>query len=221
MVLEEQSKKRWDEIFRDEKKSKIFLSGIQDGMPKFAEICKKNKFKRILDLACGSGRHILYLVKSGFEVNGLDFSNEGIKKAKSQLEEKKLHAELVISSMYKKFPYNDKLFDAVICIRAIHHNLISKIRIAIKEIERVLKPNGLIFITVPKKRSKKEVPKERQFGIKYIASRTYIILGGEEKDVPHYSFNKKLLYKEFGNFEIQKFWIDDLVHYCFIGKLRK
>ncbi|MFX1299051.1 MAG: methyltransferase domain-containing protein [Promethearchaeota archaeon] len=219
MVLEEQSKKRWDEIFRDEEKSKIILSGIQEGIAEFAEICKKNKFKRILDLACGSGRHILYLAELGFEVYGLDFSNEGIKKAKSQLIEKKLHAELFVNSMYKKFPFTDNFFDAIICIRAIHHNTISKIRIAIKEIERVLKPNGLILITVPKKKSKKEVPKERRFGIKYIAPRTYIILGGEEKGVPHYSFNKTLLYKEFRNFEILKIWIDKLHHYCFIGKL--
>jgi len=220
MSLGERSKKRWDEIFRNEKESKLLISGIQEGIPEFVEICRKNKFKKILDLACGSGRHLLYLLEKGFEGYGLDFSSVGIKKAKSLFKEKKLQADLVISSMYEKFPYNTNFFDAVICIRAIHHNLISKIRIVINEIERVLRPNGLIFITVPKKRPKKEIPKERQFRIKYIAPRTYIILGGEEKDVPHYSFNKKLLYKEFKNFEIQKFWLDELFHYCIIGKLK-
>ncbi|MFX0141366.1 MAG: class I SAM-dependent methyltransferase [Candidatus Hodarchaeota archaeon] len=220
MSLGEQSKKRWNEIYRNEKESKLLISGIQEGIPEFVENCKKKKFTKILDLACGSGRHLVYLSQKGFAVYGLDFSSEGIKKAKSQLKEKNLHADLIIGSMYEKFPYNNNFFDAVICIRAIHHNLITKIRIAINEIERVLKPNGLIFITMPKKRAKKEIPKERQFGIKYIAPRTYIILGGEEKDVPHYSFNKKILYKEFKNFEIQKIWVDNLFHYCFIGKLQ-
>ena len=61
----------------------------------------------ILDLACGRGRHSLYLNSIGFEVTGVDLSEESIAYAK-QFENDRLHFD--IHDMCK--PYSKK-FDAV------------------------------------------------------------------------------------------------------------
>ncbi|WP_367865905.1 class I SAM-dependent methyltransferase [Pedobacter sp. WC2423] len=45
---------------------------------------------RILDIACGRGRHSVYLNKKGFDVTGIDLSEQSIKYAK-QFEQKHLH----------------------------------------------------------------------------------------------------------------------------------
>lgn len=45
---------------------------------------------RILDIACGRGRHAVYLNKKGFDVTGIDLSEQSIKYAK-QFENKHLH----------------------------------------------------------------------------------------------------------------------------------
>lgn len=45
---------------------------------------------RILDIACGRGRHAIYLQKKGFDVTGIDLSEQSIKYAK-QFEQKHLH----------------------------------------------------------------------------------------------------------------------------------
>jgi SAM-dependent methyltransferase len=45
---------------------------------------------RILDIACGRGRHAVYLNKKGFDVTGIDLSEQSIKYAK-QFEQKHLH----------------------------------------------------------------------------------------------------------------------------------
>ncbi|MCH2020860.1 MAG: class I SAM-dependent methyltransferase [Saprospiraceae bacterium] len=45
---------------------------------------------KILDLACGKGRHSIYLADKGFDVIGVDLSPESIGHAK-QFEQKKLH----------------------------------------------------------------------------------------------------------------------------------
>jgi len=45
---------------------------------------------RILDIACGRGRHAVYLNKKGFDVTGIDLSEQSIKYAK-QFEQKYLH----------------------------------------------------------------------------------------------------------------------------------
>ncbi|RAJ37487.1 class I SAM-dependent methyltransferase [Pedobacter cryoconitis] len=45
---------------------------------------------RMLDIACGRGRHSVYLNKKGFDVTGIDLSEQSIKYAK-QFEQKHLH----------------------------------------------------------------------------------------------------------------------------------
>ena len=47
---------------------------------------------KILDLACGKGRHSVYLNKIGYEVTGVDLSENSINHAK-QFENKTLHFE--------------------------------------------------------------------------------------------------------------------------------
>jgi ubiquinone/menaquinone biosynthesis C-methylase UbiE len=170
-------------------------------------------------LGCGAGRHLVYLAQKDFDVYGIDISREAIKKAKLRLNKLGFSANLKVGSM-ASLPYRDNFFDALISTTTIHHGMIQQIKKTIREIERVMKPAGLIFITVPKKRSKKKIPKERLFGIKFIAPRTFIILGGEEKGLPHYQFNKDLLRKNFKNFKIIKLWVNDKGSYCFLGELK-
>lgn len=45
---------------------------------------------RILDIACGRGRHSIYLNKKGYDVTGIDLSEQNIKYAQ-QFEQKNLH----------------------------------------------------------------------------------------------------------------------------------
>ena len=93
--------------------------------------------------------------------------------------------------MYGKLPYENNFFDAVISFRAIYHAKIDEIRKTIKEIERILKPHRLIFITIRKKTPNKTMAKH-----KMLDSRTWVPIEGEEKGVVHYMFNKKLLSRE-------------------------
>lgn len=211
--------KQWDRIFRAE--GKIF-DKVQEDVPRIASLFKKKGVKRVLDLGCGSGRHLIYLVKKGFDVYGFDISEYGIKIARDWLKKEKLRANFKIGNIYKKLPYKDNFFDALISTQTLHHNRISKIRELIKEIERILKPGGLIFITVSRMGPKKDIPKERWWKIKFIAPRTYIPLSHDEKGLIHYLFNKKTLRKEFKNFKIYNIWVgSEKGHYCLLGELKK
>ncbi len=68
---------------------------------------KLEKKDSILDLACGKGRHAKYLYKQGFEVTGVDLSEESIEYAK-QYEKPGLHFE--VHDMCLPYPHK---FDAV------------------------------------------------------------------------------------------------------------
>lgn len=221
--------KQWDKIFQ--KEGKVFLNPQVD-LPQIVELFKQRKAKKVLDLGCGTGRHLVYLAKEGFDVYGIDNSENGIKIAKNWLKEENLKAHLKVSDIYKKLPYKDDFFDAIISTNVLHHNTITNIRKLIKEIERVLKPKGLIFVTVRGEPSIKNWQKNKIVLHKYkvngkIKSVKYKILGyrmyapdeGGEKNLIHFCFNRELIKKEFNNFKILKIWEKDW-HYCFLGELK-
>lgn len=204
-------KKIWDEIYKESGT----LSSIDKNMPKIVKVLKERNAKKVLDLGYGSGRHTVYLAKQGFEVSGIDISEEGLKIATYWLKEKSLFANLVLGSIYEPLPYKDSSFDAVICIRTLNHARIKTIRKTIKEIKRVLKPKGLIFIT-----TRKKVPKKQRLPFKEIDSHTYIPLEGKEKGIVHYLFTRETLRKEFKCFKVN-IWVDSRNgYYCLLGELK-
>lgn len=218
--------RQWNKIFKQY--GKVFTK-TQEDLPEIVKIFKKHNIKKVLDLGCGSGRHTVYLARKNFRVYGIDIAEEGIKIAKEWLKREKLQANLKVGSIYKKLPYKDNFFDAIISSNTIHHAKIKDIRKAVKEIERVLRPNGLIFITVRKRKFKKFWPKftiiekygKQKTRYKVIGHRTYIPLEGGEKGLIHYLFNKELIRKEFKNFKIYDIWVDSKRrHYCFLAEFK-
>jgi len=217
---------QWNKIFGI--KGKVFTKPQPD-IPKIVKSFEKKGAKRVLDLGCGTGRHLIYLAKKGFDVYGIDIAKRGIEIARKWLKKEGSRANLKIGDIYKKLPYQDSFFDAIISTQVIHHARIDAIRKAIKEIERILKPSGLIFITVRKAlrvkgwRKNKIVIhrfKNKKTRYKVVGPRIYTAIEGGEKGLIHFCFNKKWIRKEFKNFKISDIWIKK-GHYCFLGELKK
>jgi len=218
--------KQWNKVFK--KHGKVFLEP-QEEIVRIVNVFKKNRVKKVLDLGCGLGRHIVYFTKHGFNTYGIDIAGEGINLTKKWLKDEGLKADLKVGNIYKKLPYKNDSFDAVISTQALHHEVIEKIREAIKEIERVLIPNGFVFITFRKRKFRKFYPNltivekygKQKTNYKVIAPRTYMPVEGGEKDLPHYLFNREIVGKEFKNFKNRKIWVDSKKrHYCFLGQLK-
>lgn len=55
--------------------------------------------ERILDIACGYGRHSITLAKRGFNVVGVDITNDYIEDAKSSVQKESLNAEFICSDV--------------------------------------------------------------------------------------------------------------------------
>jgi SAM-dependent methyltransferase len=200
---------QWNEAFK--RAGKIFTE-VQEDIPEISELFKERGVKRILDLGFGSGRHTAYFAREGFDVYGIDISQEGLRLTKSWLKEENLRADLKIGNIYGKLPYSDDFFDAIISVQTMHHSEIENIRKLIKEMERVLRQSGLVFVTVPKRIGRDS---------ETIAPRTFVPLEGFDKGLVHYIFNKRLLRKEFSNFRIRRIWVDSNKQYCLVGEARK
>ena len=96
----------------------------------------------ILDVGCGKG-FLLYeiqLLLPGIELHGIDVSLHGIQNAHSELK-----ARLFRHRAQDPYAYEDKQFDLVISLGAIHNLRIFDIKKALGEIERVGR-NGYIMV---------------------------------------------------------------------------
>jgi len=105
----------------------------------------KNKKGKILDLGCGTGRNF---TKVKGTIYGVDFSEEMIKYAKINAKEKHIKVEVLISSL-GKLSFADNYFDSAIYIASLHCVVSKEEREnSLKELFRVLKPEGEALITV-------------------------------------------------------------------------
>jgi SAM-dependent methyltransferase len=109
-------------------------------------VFKRHKFRDVLDLGCGVGRHCVYLAENGFDVVGLDVSGSALRTAKEWIREKRsTNADFILGSM-TDIPFGDCSFDVVIGVSVLHHAMKGQILRAVDEIHRVLRGNGL-FLT--------------------------------------------------------------------------
>ncbi len=200
----------WNDIFTN--RGKVFLEPHPD-MQKLTTLFKDNNFKKLLDLGCGTGRHLLFLSKEGFDVYGLDGSPKGLEIAKSWLSEENQNVELSCQRIEQEFPYPNQYFDAVISIQVIHHNLLKDIIFTAQEIERILKPKGYIFITVPIL----NVFSREEWDLKRIEPRTFIPQKGQEKGIPHHFFTIREFKSIFKSFTLLETYIDKTNHRAFLA----
>ena len=112
----------------------------------------KRERRKVLDLGCGSGRHIIYLARHGFEAHGIDISIFGLRMTKKRVKMRGLEASLVKCDM-KFLPYIDSCFDDVVSIDTIYHQKLKGIQQTISEIHRVLRSKGSILINFLSRRT--------------------------------------------------------------------
>jgi SAM-dependent methyltransferase len=110
----------WQKIF-DERYLKIYSFGITEERTnkelKFLLTFIKKKFKnrkiKILDLACGYGRHSLPLAENGYEVIGVDYSKYFLSLAKEKAKELKIKNVRFLRKDIRKINFKEE-FDLVI-----------------------------------------------------------------------------------------------------------
>jgi len=152
---ETQFEKKWKDKFsgaakKDREDYKISLwtkEGLESYIKYFFKyfdfyIKKNNSQILLLDLGCGPGVFSKLLAQKGFQVYGVDFSSAMIKVAKKRTGSQKIN--YLVANIYN-LPFKNGYFDAIICLGVFQQ--IEKPKEAIKEINRVLKKEGLAVIT--------------------------------------------------------------------------
>ena len=99
----------------------------------------KNQPENILDIGCGTGKQISLLPKD-MNIIGIDLSSAMLKIADKQAPGKCMQGDAV------NLPFEDDKFDLIISQFALHEKDTDTINMELKEVSRLLKPNGKFLI---------------------------------------------------------------------------
>ncbi len=107
----------------------------------------------VLDVGCGAGVQALAMAKAGYTVQGVDLATEMIETARKLIaDEPELANNLQFDvANVGQLPFPDESFAAVTLLGVLEY--MDEPRTAVSQIARVLKPGGVVILSVPNRAS--------------------------------------------------------------------
>jgi SAM-dependent methyltransferase len=104
--------------------------------------------RRVLDAGCGVGRHLLPLLQAGFRVWGVDCDAQVLELGKARLAHcaAPVAASNLVQADLNRLPFAAGAFDLVVSVNVVNHGDAATFRDYCRELDRVLKTGGHLFI---------------------------------------------------------------------------
>jgi len=126
-------KNRWDKKYDTE----VYLFG-EKPIPFLVENVHILPKGKVLDIAMGEGRNGVYLATQGFDVIGLDISQQGLNKAHKLAEKNNVNIETHVVDL-ESFTLEPNTYNVILCTYYMQRNLF-------KQFQSALKPGGMIVV---------------------------------------------------------------------------
>ena len=121
---------------RDDTEAQVFIDHL-------IEYFRPDREAKMMDLACGRGRHAIYLNSKGFDVVGIDLSSESVYEAKKSENE---HLHFIVHDMREPYPVCcfDYIFNLFTSFGYFHSD--EDDQKTIDAISQTLQPGGTFLI---------------------------------------------------------------------------
>lgn len=134
---------------------------------KYAPDIERNKFinlipkgAKILDAGCGPGRDCYYFAKHGLNIIGVDLSEKLLEIAK-----KRVPQATFIKQDLRKLDFPEQSFDGVWVCASLHHLNRNDASRVLGKFFQLLKPNGVLFISVKEGTGEEDVRESLSSGL--------------------------------------------------------
>ncbi len=182
-VVEANTTPAFKKIFRDEKN---YLD---------SHVRKNSK---VLEVGCGDGRILNDIIHLTKNLTGIDHDIKAVEAAKTNF--KNVPEVKIILVEAKEMPFKDNEFDTLTCMLNLANFGANKVKI-LKEMRRVLKPNGKIVMSVYSEdafQERMKLYKKVKIGIKEIHGTTVLLdFEGNLEDHTSEQFSKNQLMELF------------------------
>lgn len=102
----------------------------------------------VLDVGCGNGAHSLAAARRPAAVVGVDYNWNHLQTGRTlSVMQNKLTVTFLFGSVEQNLPFPNGCFDRVLLLDVIEH-LVDRVS-TLREIHRVLRPEGLLFVSAP------------------------------------------------------------------------
>ena len=149
------AKKEWTKDILNEKEmafpSEYVIRIFKGSYPRLNFDKLSYKGKRICDTGCGDGRNMVLLSQCGFDTYGVELTKEIVNKVTSDLNKLNVLSEIRVGTN-QNIPFDDNFFDFILSWNSCYYMGENRdFSTHVKEFSRILKKDGYLILSIPKK----------------------------------------------------------------------
>lgn len=122
----------WNELYGNQKRQWRGMSDIEFPFTKGSSV---------IEIGCGNGKTSAALLEKGFEVTGIDFSENAINHCAETFPEMRS-----VCASSTALPFADREFDGAVLVHILEHLDDDELKATVEEVRRVLKENGKVLV---------------------------------------------------------------------------
>jgi len=139
-MSERETSRQWDELYKGAEctwglepdwELKAYLRAIPKG--------------KALDLGIGEGRNALFLARNGFEVEGIDLSQEAVRRCNEVAQEERLPVQARVADV-RGFSIREETYTCIVCAYVLTFLKRSEAEALIERIKAGLVPGGVAYV---------------------------------------------------------------------------
>ena len=119
-------------------------------------LCPPTENTKVLDIGCGEGKDAVFMAEKGYDVTAFDLTENGIRKTIALAHKRGVKANAYVDDI-NTFE-TDEQFDIIFSTGTVQYIFDENKEAFFKKLEKITKPNGIVFINVFVEKSFLDLP---------------------------------------------------------------